>query len=303
MNKISGQLLSFTALSPFTVYSFAYRKISMSTPQISKLEAFSVIRLSGADAYSFLQGQVTCDTTQLKQQDWLAGCHCNAKGKMWSSFIAVKDGEDILLLATTESAQASLSELNKYGVFAKADITDDSANWHIYGSNQRSDIGICIELSDEHFIVMSKTEIETNSKAEVWWQQQILSGRAHLFTDTIGEYVPQMLNLQALDYISFQKGCYMGQEMVARMRYLGKNKRALYLAKANEALDIPVATDVAIELNGNKRNVGKVILSQALAGETWLQLVLPKDTELSESLYLPSGQTLTLLPLPYQIEE
>jgi folate-binding protein YgfZ len=275
----------------------------MSTAQISKLDDFSVIRISGADAYSFLQGQVTCDTAQLKQRDWLAGCHCNAKGKMWASFIAVKDGDDILLLATSDSAQTSLSELNKYGVFAKADMTDDTANWHIYGSNLASDNAISIELSTDHFILLSKSQIEPNSSADVWWQQQILSGRAHLFTGTIGEYVPQMLNLQALDYISFQKGCYMGQEMVARMRYLGKNKRALYLAKAGEALDIPVATDVAIELNGNKRNVGKVILSQALSGETWLQLVLPKDTELTESLYLPSGQTLTLLPLPYQIEE
>ena len=186
---------------------------------------------------------------------------------------------------------------------AKTDITDDSENWNIYGSEQALDNTLSIELSANHHINISATEVSTSSNSEIWWQKEILSGRAHLLDGTIGEYVPQMLNLQALDYISFSKGCYMGQEMVARMRYLGKNKRALYLAKADKEVTVNTADDVAVELNGNKRNIGKVIQSQTSQGNTWLQLVLPKDTELSETLYLESGQKLSLLELPYQIEE
>lgn len=275
----------------------------MSEASISLLQNFSVIKLSGQDAYSFLQGQVTCDVNKLKEQDWLAGCHCNAKGKMWSSFIAVKQEQDILLVMTKDSAQASLAELNKYGVFAKADISDDSEQWHIYGTTESIEGSISIELAPEHYLVLSNNELTANAEATLWWKDEILSGRAHLFAGSIGEYVPQMLNLQAYDYISFNKGCYMGQEMVARMRYLGKNKRALYIAEVEQELSLETAEDVAIELNGNKRNVGKVIHSQPLAGKTWLQLVLPKGTELSETLYLSSGQTVKLLELPYQIEE
>lgn len=274
----------------------------MSEATVSLLQNFSVIRLSGQDAYSFLQGQVTCDVNQLKEQAWLAGCHCNAKGKMWSSFIAFKQEQDILLVMTKESAQTSFSELSKYGVFAKADITDDTENWHIYGSTASLEGAVNINLAEQHFLALSQVEIAINDETNAWWQQEILSGRAHLFTGSIGEYVPQMLNLQALDYISFNKGCYMGQEMVARMRYLGKNKRALYIAEVNKELQLDTADDVAIELNGNKRNVGKVIHSQTFEGKTWLQLVLPKDTELSETLYLSSGQSVKLLELPYQIE-
>lgn len=275
----------------------------MSEATVSQLQDFSVIRLSGQDAFSFLQGQVTCDVNQLKEQPWLAGCHCNAKGKMWSSFIAFMQDQDILLIISKDSAKASLAELNKYGVFAKAEITDDSDNWYVYGSTSSLDGEININLAEDHFLVLSRTEQPTNSEASAWWQREILSGRAHLFTASVGEYVPQMLNLQALNYISFNKGCYMGQEMVARMRYLGKNKRALYIAKADQELSLAPEQDVAIELNGNKRNVGKVIHSQIFEGKTWLQLVLPKDTELSETLYLSSGQSITLLELPYQIEQ
>lgn len=275
----------------------------MSAAAVSLLQNFSVIKLSGQDAYSFLQGQVTCDVNQLKERDWLAGCHCNAKGKMWSSFIAFKQEQDILLVMSKDSAQASFAELNKYGVFAQADILDDSANWHIYGSTSALPNGINIELANEHFLVLSQSENSVNTEADVWWHREILSGRAHLFDGAIGEYVPQMLNLQALDYISFNKGCYMGQEMVARMRYLGKNKRALYIAEVDSELSVSTADDVAVDMNGNKRNVGKVIHSQAFEGKTWLQLVLPKDTELSETLYLSSGQSVTLLELPYQIED
>lgn len=275
----------------------------MTEAKISQLSEFSVLKLAGADSYSFLQGQVTCDINQLKQQDWLAGCHCNAKGKMWSSFIALKQEQDILLIMTKDSAASTLVELNKYGVFAKTEITDDSNNWQVYGSDQALEGAISVTLGDEHFLVLSTAPITANTAAETWWHKEIISGRAHLFNGSIGEYVPQMLNLQALDYISFQKGCYMGQEMVARMRYLGKNKRALYIAKSDSEVAVNTADDVAIELNGNKRNVGKVIHSVAEQGVTWLQLVLPKDTELTETLYLDSGQTLQLLALPYKIEQ
>lgn len=276
---------------------------NMAAENLTELSQFAVIKLTGPESYSFLQGQVTCDTSLLKQQTWLPGCHCNAKGKMWSSFFAVRHEDDILLVLSKDSAEHTLTELNKYGVFAKTDITDDSDNWHIYGATEQVAGAISLELAEQHYLLISRDKLEHKAEPAAWWQREILSGRAHLFAGTIAEYVPQMLNLQALDYISFTKGCYMGQEMVARMRYLGKNKRALYLAKCDQALTVNIADDVAIELNGNKRNVGKVIQTQTYQGQTWLQLVLPKDTELTETIYLSSGHSAELIKLPYQIEQ
>lgn len=271
---------------------------------IVSLNQYSVIKLSGVDATSFLQGQVSCDVTKLTGENWLAGSHCNAKGKMWSTFIAKKIDDELYLVATKESAAASLAELNKYGVFAKTDIVDDTANWHIYGSDQTDAQGHNFELAPNHVLILSKNEIETNGDAAQWWHQEVLSGRAHLFANTIGEYVPQMLNLQALDYISFNKGCYMGQETVARMRYLGKNKRALFTASIDQTVKFEIGQDVYVSLNGNRRAQGKVINFSNYQDVTAVQLVLPKDIE-PQPIYINQDDdtALSLLELPYSLAE
>lgn len=271
---------------------------------IVSLNQYSVIKLSGVDATSFLQGQVSCDVTKLTGENWLAGSHCNAKGKMWSTFIAKKIDDELYLVATKESAAASLAELNKYGVFAKTDIVDDTANWHIYGSDQTDAQGHNFELAPNHVLILSKNEIETNRDAAQWWHQEVLSGRAHLFANTIGEYVPQMLNLQALDYISFNKGCYMGQETVARMRYLGKNKRALFTASIDQTVEFEIGQDVYVSLNGNRRAQGKVINFSNYQDVTAVQLVLPKDIE-PQPIYINQDDdtALSLLELPYSLAE
>lgn len=264
-----------------------------------------IIKLSGEEAKSFLHGQVTCDVMKLDDSPWLAGCHCNAKGKMWSTFILFQKNGELFLILTKESGKTTLAELNKYGVFAKTDIIDDSANWYIYGTDSEVEGQFSAKLANDHFLVVSNSELDINEDSTVWWQNEIESGRAHLFDATVGEYVPQMLNLQALDYISFQKGCYMGQEMVARMRYLGKNKRALFVAKSDSDVDLKVGQDVYIELNGNRRSAGKVIQSICNQGQTMTQLVLNKDTELTTTIYTSNegSQTLNLLQLPYSLEE
>lgn len=277
----------------------------MTTQNIAALNDFSVLKLTGDDAITFLQGQVTCDVTKLADKKVLPGCHCNAKGKAWSTFIAVQHEADILLVLTKQSAEVTLKELNKYGVFAKVDITDDSENWFIYGCNQALDNGISIPLADSHYLQLSNQELTTTTDKSLWWKTEILSGRAHLYTQTSGEYVPQMLNMQALDYISFNKGCYMGQEMVARMRYLGKNKRALFIAHSDKSEQVQIGDDVYREVNGNKRSAGKVINVCLIDNQTYLQLVLPNDTELTDSIFSSqtSSDSLTLMALPYSLEQ
>lgn len=270
------------------------------------LSDFSVIQLEGEDSRSFLQGQVTCDVNKIDQVDFLPGCHCNAKGKMWSTFIAIEHAQTILLIMTKESAQASLRELNKYGVFAKVNISDVTEQWHIYGSTESLANTHNIKLTNSHYLSLSSEPVKLTDTIEstLWWKDEIMSGRAHLFDESIEQYVPQMLNLQALDYISFNKGCYMGQEMVARMRYLGKNKRALYLATANVTETLPNGSDVAINLNGHYRNSGKVINSVVVNDTLYVQMVLPKDTELTESVYAGTEHQvhLSLTALPYTLE-
>lgn len=279
--------------------------------KLVRLPEFNVIKLTGEQSHSFLQGQVTCDVNAIKDNQFLGGAHCNAKGKAWSAFVSFEQDGDIFLVMVADSAAQSLAELNKYAVFSKTDITDDTANWHIYGANAAtSEQDVCLELAPNHFLILAKQAkegaLETNSNEHnVWWQNEIKTGRAHLFGDLVGEYVPQMMNLQALNYISFNKGCYMGQEMVARMRYLGKNKRALFIAELDEEIALEPGHDVYIEMNGNYRKSGKVLLSQAQNGTTVFQAVLPNDTDLKQTIYIEpqSEQRARLLPLPYSLDQ
>ncbi len=276
-----------------------------------QLPEYEIIKLTGPESLSFLQGQVTCDLNELNNKDWLPGAHCNAKGKAWSTFIAFRNDNDLLLILTKDSAQASLQELKKYSVFSKTDITLDTDSWHIYGADKPvAEIdGRQIELANNHYLIVANSSLpNADEDNAAWWMAEIMSGRANLYDGTIGEYVPQMINLQALNYISFSKGCYMGQEMVARMRYLGKNKRALYLAETqidNDTTNINPADDVYRLLNGNSRSCGKVIDSASFEGRLVMQLILNNDTELSETLYLDAecNKPVQLLPLPYSLEQ
>lgn len=95
----------------------------------------------------------------------------------------------------------------------------------------------------------------------------------------------------------------MGQETIARMRYLGKNKRALYIAKSDSELQLEPGQDVYIAMNGNRRSQGKVINFSHFDGQTAVQLVLPKDLEV-QPIYINTEDdtALTLVDLPYTLE-
>lgn len=286
--------------------------------ELVTLPEFGVIKLTGEQSHEFLQGQVTCDIFQLREKAWIAGAHCNAKGKAWSAFLAFEQNQDLFLVMVKDSLKVTLAELNKYAVFAKTDITDDSANWYVYGvtgltdslNDNVTESDVIFDLTANHQLLVSKQNqedkaIDSKEAHITWWQLEVASGRAHLYNNIIGEYVPQMMNLQALDYISFKKGCYMGQEMVARMRYLGKNKRALYIAEIDSEVELTPGQDIYREMNERRRKSGKVITSQAGNGKTVFQVVLPNDTEQSEHLFIDeeSDVCAQIMPLPYTLEQ
>lgn len=137
-----------------------------------------------------------------------------------------------------------------------------------------------------------------------WLLAHIQHGLSYLEQESIGQYVPQMLNLQAQDAISFDKGCYLGQEMVARMKYLGKNKRATYILSA-PANGTPVAgSEIEMQLETNWRRAGQVINAVNINQQLWLLAVLPNDTTANTRLRLAAepDTLLELQPLPYTLQ-
>ncbi len=283
------------------------------------LTHYSAISLIGAEQSSYLQGQVTCDVNSANENSLLVGAHCDAKGKVFSSFRLINRNNAHLLIQPKDSIIASIAELKKFGVFAKVEITQtDELSFYALVGEQASELLqtnfaqvpdsltpvvhsngttiVYIAGKQARYLLIDKTDdlaAKLNSfdltiySAPVWNLLEISEGFAQLSTQTSSEYVPQMLNLQAINGISFTKGCYLGQETVARMQYLGKNKRALFSLTANS--NIPLSADEVIEkqLGDNWRRAGDILAYyQSDDGNSYFQAVLANDVDETTQLRL-----------------
>jgi tRNA-modifying protein YgfZ len=299
---------------------------------IAPLPAFDSVVISGVDNRKFLQGQATCDLDQLSNDNFLHGANCDAKGKMWSQFYLAAAGEQLIAIAFRDELLASLSQWKKFAVFSKVDFEAGQQQYAVFGlggadvSTLIKELGfavpqrgalsrhqgaILLALTADHFLLLMPLANAQQlmqralpfAAPNVWLAQHIQHGFSYLEQGLIGEFVPQMLNLQALDAISFSKGCYMGQETVARLKYRGGNKRAAYILQANTA-DLPAAgTDIELQLGENWRRSGQVVNAANINNQLWLIAVLPNDITPADTLRLSSDSApaLNIVPLPYSL--
>jgi tRNA-modifying protein YgfZ len=300
-----------------------------------ELSEFGAISLSGEEQSKYLQGQVTCDVNSSTESNLLVGAHCDAKGKVFSVFRLINRSSAHLLLQPTASIEGSLKELKKFGVFAKVTIdkTEDLSFIALIGKQashllqqefaqvpdsltpvvqigSTSLVYLCGDqpryiIIDEPVTITAlreKLALPTYSQS-IWDLLEITQGFPILTASTSGHYVPQMLNLQAINGISFTKGCYLGQETVARMQYLGKNKRALFCLNAQ--LEQPFQPDDVIEkqLGENWRKAGDILAHyQADDGSCVIQAILANDGD-QPSLRIASqaDSVVTNQTLPYTL--
>lgn len=310
----------------------------MTNPQIknyvSKLTDKGIIQLSGEERIKYLQGQVTADINRLTTEDVLLACHCDFKGKVWSVFYSFAWQDTILLVTHNSVLDKSLAELKKYGVFAKVEITDASNDWILTGgqgtdfessiselfgklptgdkksiSNGNGIVTSFLSPSQRYLVLQpidanKKLSIKNSSQNDLWEIDDIQAGIGDIRAATVNEYIPQMLNLQILDAINFEKGCYMGQEVVARTKYLGRNKRAGFILKTNDIAQDLTGEQLEYQIGENWRPGGKVLRSAADNGETWAFAVLANDTLEGAAFRVKSQPDIifTSQPLPYNLE-
>ena len=207
-----------------------------------QLEHFGFLKISGVDAVNFLQGYTTCDLAALTDDSAQLGAVCNIQGRMLASFIVIRQGQDLVLRMHKSLVPKTIAFLTKYIVFSKAELADISENLYCYGApNAKSaasespyptmtDNGtITINLGnrEEHWTAADKT-IVTTGVIERWTDAELDAGIAWVDENSCEAYLPQTLNYHQLGGISFTKGCYLGQEIVARMQYRGKLKKSLH---------------------------------------------------------------------------
>src|SRR5471032_2397528 len=292
-----------------------------------------VLAVRGADAAKFLQGQLTCNLNYLSDTQASLGARCTQKGRMQSSFRILLQGDGVLLAMASELLEPQLADLKKYAVFSKSKLTDESAAWVRFGlsnadqalaslglelpaetdSVARSDTLIAIRVSpgrSELWVPVEHTEAVRAQLAtqlqpadlNQWLLGQIRAGIGQVMPQTRELFIPQMLNLQAVGGVSFKKGCYTGQEIVARMQYLGKLKRRLYrLTLASDALPEP-GTALFSPVHGS--SVGEVVIAANAPSGIELLAVLQADAAEDGNIHLgtPEGLPLQLGALPYELD-
>lgn len=208
--------------------------------QVYELSQFGFLRVSGRDAVKFLQGYTTCDLEKLDEASVQMGAICNIQGRMLSSFLVIKDGQDLLLRLSASLIPATIDFLSKYIVFSKAQLSNMSDSLACYGlldepasdiSVQRHSDGLTLQLGERTecwFTKPAMPEGNVTDDTAAWRQAEISAGIVWVDEHSTEAFLPQMFSYHTLDAIDFTKGCYLGQEIVARMQYRGELKRQLH---------------------------------------------------------------------------
>ncbi|HEF4762615.1 TPA: folate-binding protein YgfZ [Pseudomonas putida] len=292
-----------------------------------------VLAVRGADAGKFLQGQLTCNLNYLSDTQASLGARCTQKGRMQSSFRILLEGDGVLLAMASELLEPQLADLKKYAVFSKSKLTDESAAWVRFGVEQgetalkslglelpadtdsvvRHDGLIAVRVSpgraelwaaaDRRDEIKGKlSALLTEGDLNQWLLGQIRAGIGQVMPNTRELFIPQMLNLQAVGGVSFKKGCYTGQEIVARMQYLGKLKRHLYRVQL-DASELPEPGTHLFSPNHGS-SIGEVVLAARAEQNIELLAVLQAEAAEAGDIHVGSldGPALRLLDLPYSLD-
>ncbi|MBU2979091.1 glycine cleavage system protein T [Alteromonas sp. C1M14] len=304
------------------------------------LNNLSVISVTGEQRDEYLHGQLTVDTKALTADAVRRTAHCDFKGKAWSLSLVLRHQDAIWLSLNNSSAEHTLAQLNKYGVFSKVTITQhddalahfalsgsEAEQWliaHFGGlptqpmSSVQHDTGVVIRTdypNDVFIVILDPKGIDALKSSglfdkvdqypqTVYEALSIKNGIPDVSGDGVNQFVPQMMNVQALHGIDFNKGCYMGQEVVARTRYLGKNKRAGFALCFPDVIDVNVGDSIEIAVASGWRRAGTVIRCASLGNETWVMAILPNDTTPQDRVRLGKKPDIAgnFAPLPYTIE-
>lgn len=307
---------------------------------IMLLNDWQLVNVTGPDASKYLQGQLTVDVAALTEHEHTLCGHCDAKGKMWSDLRLFHRAEGFSYLVRRSVADNQITELKKYAVFSKLTISADNDAVILGVAGFKADAALAayfpqlpdantpaVTHEDTTLLYLSQPEaryllITSLSTAEMltdklrdsaqfndgqqWVELDIEAGQPVIDVANSGQFIPQATNLQALDGICFKKGCYTGQEMVARAKYRGANKRALYCLQGSASRVPQAGEDLELKLGENWRRTGTVLAAVQLNdGSLNVQVVLNNDLEADSVLRVrdDEGSMLTIQPLPYSLVE
>jgi tRNA-modifying protein YgfZ len=281
------------------------------------LDDLGTLRFSGAEVEEFLQGQLSNDVSRLSGGVLLrAGVH-NPQGRTLAllGLVGAEQG-DILALLPLELVASVATHLRRYLLRAKVTISDDSAHYRVLGvatpdaagalSGRRVGYG----LAHEPRALLLQSALEPPPSLpmlsrEQWRALDIAAGLAQVYSTTSGQFVAQMLNLDCIDAISFTKGCYTGQEVIARAHYRGRIKRRLQRFVTRSALRLAAGDAGRLD---DGRSFRVVEATQHADGQCEFLAVASlagaaQEADESGQLLASGAVAASALPLPYTLPE
>ncbi len=304
---------------------------------IADISDFGLIQVTGQDAEKFLQGQFTNDVRQVKPQRSQFSAWCTPQGRVIVNFHLFKRDTAYYLLLPANSVAPVLKRLQMFvlrSAVKLSDVTENLAKFGIAGEQAtplltdtlqqqlpeniddcvtHADITVIRMRGESRYIVLGEVAAIKNLwqklassalgvEKEVWQLFTVLAGVPYIDTRLSEVFVPQMLNLQALSAVSFKKGCYTGQEIVARMQYLASLKRRLYRATLRTDTP-PQIGDELFTTAAPTQEIGKIINVIAHpAGNYHLLAVVTVDAVPTQPVCDRAGNALQWEALPYEVE-
>ncbi len=300
------------------------------------LSHFCLIRFAGEDAQQFLNGQLSCDVASLEPLHARYGSYSTPKGRMLATFLLWRDATGFFMQLPGSVREATQKRLSMYILRSKVKAEDVSGAHVLIGAAGKAAGAILKPLfaelpaeplaltnaegasllrlaADRYQIIASPERAPALRDAiardaapvgpAVWDWLDIRAGIPFITPATREQFVPQMANLDALGGVSFNKGCYPGQEIVARMHYLGRLKQRMYLANVstNEA---PQPGDKLYSANTGAPACGMIVNAAASpdGGFDMLAVMQIESAQRGEVRWKsPEGPRLKLLELPYRI--
>ena len=293
---------------------------------VARLDHLGVIQIEGEDAAKFLHGQLTHDFALLDQHSARLAAFCSAKGRMQASFIGFKrPAGDIVLVCSKDLLAPTLKRLSMFVMRAKARLSDANERFAVYGlaGNAIKDIATRADTTWAKADLDAETVVNLYpadgtprqlwvAPAEApppqgealpldgWLWSEVRSGVATLSQPVFEAFVPQMLNYESVGGVNFKKGCYPGQEVVARSQFRGTLKRRAFVVQASAAV---TAGQEIFALGDDAQPVGTVVQAATSPhGEVQAIVSLQLSALQTGGLHV-GGADLQVLPLPYPLLE
>ncbi|HEY2255445.1 MAG TPA: folate-binding protein [Variovorax sp.] len=297
---------------------------------VTALPHLGVIAAVGPDAAAFLHGQLTQDFVLLDASEARLAALCTAKGRMSASFIGIRpEPERILLVIGRDILAATLKRLSMYVLRAKAKLSDASAEYALHGLagtalaanglDAEAAPGRCTAVSQARAIMLYPSDGVPRAlwlapagapapegpalDPSLWAWSEVRSGIVTLTLPVVEAFVPQMLNYESVGGVNFKKGCYPGQEIVARSQFRGTLKRRTYLVESAGEL---AAGDEVFAGGNAEQPVGTVAQAAVSPCGGWSALVSMQTSALDAGglhAKAPDGPGLRVEPLPYPLLE